>query len=265
MTKRIVAIGLLMTVLVIAQAHEFWLQPKKYRYTVGEEMVVDLMVGENFLGEYWDLNRHKVEKAEIHFPGGATDLTNTVQIRKGKNLAYKFTKEGTHLLTLRSNAAFIELEGEKFNAYLKEDGLDNILDERTNTATLDKPAREFYQRYAKLLVQSGNKTDATFSKRANFPVEIMPLANPYTLKTGDYLECRVLYEGKPAAHQLVKVWSYIGNSTFLQNIYTENDGTLKFPISSKGPWMVSTVKMKKSEKEGADYQSMWASLVFGIE
>jgi uncharacterized GH25 family protein len=265
MTKRVFVVSFLLTVFFLVQAHEFWLQPKKYRYTVGEEVTVDLMVGEDFLGEYWDLTKHKVEKAEMHYPGGVTDLTNTVQIRKGKNLLYKLTKEGTHLLALRSNAAFIELEAEKFNEYLKDDGLDNILDERTNTATLDKAAKEHYQRFAKLLIQSGSKTDATFSKRANFPIEIVPLANPYTLKTGDYLECRVLYEGKPAPHQLVKVWSYVGNSTFLQNIYTENDGTLKFPLSSRGPWMVSTVKMKKSEKEGADYQSMWASLVFGIE
>jgi hypothetical protein len=48
-------------------------------------------------------------------------------------------------------------------------------------------------------------------------------------------------------------------------MYTEKDGTVKFPLSSKGPWMVSTVKMIPSEKEGADYQSMWSNLVFEIE
>lgn len=263
--KRTFSIILLLAVLVIAHAHEFWLQPRKYRYTVGEQMTVDFMVGENFQGEYWDLNRHKVEKAEIHFAGGSANLIGKVQMRKGKNLEYTFAKEGTHLLVMQSNAAFIELEGSKFNDYLKEDGLDNILKERTDNGALDKPAREYYQRFAKLLVQSGNKTDETYRKRANFPLEIMPLSNPYSLKTGDYLECRLLYEGKPLAHQLMKVWSYIGNRTFLQNIYTEGDGTIKFPISSTGPWMVSAVKMKPSGKEGADYESMWASLVFGIE
>jgi uncharacterized GH25 family protein len=264
MKKSILTISICL-IMAIGQAHEFWLQSAKFRYTVGETMTVDFKVGENFTGEFWDLSVHKVEKAEMHFPGGVTPLKEAVKPTKGKNLSYKFAKAGTHILALQSNPAFIELEGEKFNEYLKEDGLDNILDLRTKSNSLDKPAKEFYQRFAKLMVQAGNVTDETYRKRAGFRLEIMPLTNPYALKNGDYLECRVLYETKPSAHQLVKVWSHIGNRIFLQNIYTENDGTIKFPISSSGPWMISTVKMIPSEKEGADYQSMWASLVFGIE
>jgi uncharacterized GH25 family protein len=90
------------------------------------------------------------------------------------------------------------------------------------------------------------------------------MTNPYSLKSGDYLECRVFWEGKPSPHALVKVWSHIGNRTFLQNIYTEDDGTIKFPISTTGSWMVSAVKMVRSKTEGA-YESSWTSLVFGIE
>jgi uncharacterized GH25 family protein len=252
-------------IVALVQAHEFWLQSAQYNYAVGEEMKVDFVVGENFTGEFWDLAKNKVEKAEMHFPGGMIDLTPSVKPTKGKNLSYKFLKEGTHVLALKSNTAFIEKEGEKFNEYLKEDGLENILEQRIKSNSLAQPAKEFYQCFAKLIVQSGTVIDETYRKRAGFRFEIIPLANPYALKSGDYLECRVLYENKPSAHQLVKVWSHVGNRIFLQNIYTENDGTLKFPISSSGPWMVSTVKMIPSEKEGADYQSMWASLVFGIE
>ena len=249
----------------LTQAHEFWLQPNVYRFKVGEEMKVDFMVGENFSGEFWDLNRHRVERMEMHAGTMVKNLLKEVKSTAGKNLTYKFDREGTYLLALESDAAFIELEAEKFNAYLKEDGLDNILDARTNASQLDKPAKEYYKRFAKLLVQSGSKTDETFRKRMGFRYEIVPLTNPYTLKSGDYLECRVLWEGKPAPHALMKVWSHTGNRIFLQNIYAEDDGTIKFPLSSKGPWMVSSVKMIPSEKEGADYQSLWASLVFGID
>jgi uncharacterized GH25 family protein len=263
--KRTLLTFLVCLIVALVQAHEFWLQPDKYRFAVGEEMKVDFKVGENFVGEFWDLSVHKVEKAEMHFPGGAINLTASVKPTKGKNLTYKFLKQGTHVLAMQSNAAFIELEAEKFDEYLKEDGLDNILNLRTKSNSPGQTAKESYQRFAKLIVQSGTTTDETYRKRAGFPLEIMPLSNPYTLKNGDYLECRILSENKPSAHQLVKVWSHIGNRIFLQNIYTENDGTLKFPISSSGPWMISTVKMIPSQKEGADYQSMWASLVFGID
>jgi uncharacterized GH25 family protein len=75
----------------------------------------------------------------------------------------------------------------------------------------------------------------------------------------------VLFNGKPLIEQMVKVCNKINTITFLQNMYTEKDGTIKFPLSSKGPWMVSTVKMIESTMPGADYQSMWSSLVFEIQ
>jgi len=250
---------------LLATAHEFWMQPKKFRYAVGEEVKIDFLVGENFSGENWDLTKHKVELAQVISAYGKKVLTPAIKPTKGNNLTYKLANEGTHLFSITSNEAYIELEAPKFNAYLEEDGLDEILALRKKNNQLDKPSRENYSRYAKLLVQSGNKNDDVFKRKLGLKVEIIPLQNPYTLKSGDYLECEVQYEGKPLPHQLVKVWGFIGNTAFLQNVYTENDGRLKFPISNTGPWMVSFVKMIESTKPNIDYESMWASLVFGIE
>ncbi len=256
---------LLLLVAVIGDAHEFWLLTKKFQYKIGEEMNVEFMVGENFQGESWDLSRHKVERLEIHTGITVKNLIKDVKDIKGKNLSYKFDREGTHLVAMESDYAFIELEAEKFNAYLEDDGLENMLDERKQSGRLKDGAKEYYKRFAKLIVQSGAKLDYTFRRSAGFRYEIFPLENPAALKSGDYLDCRVVWEGKPAASVMVKVWSHVGNRIFLQNIYTENDGTIRFPISSYGPWMVSSVKMIPSEKEGADYQSHWASLVFEIK
>jgi uncharacterized GH25 family protein len=248
----------------IVQAHEFWLQPKKYRYQLGDEVKVDFMVGESFTGELWDLSKHKVEKIELHRSSGLKDLANDVKSTKGNNLSVKCDLEGTYVLTMQSNAAYIETQGNEFNDYLKEDGLDYILNERKKLNQLEKPSTEFYTRYAKLMIQVGERKDETFKKKIGLRYEIVPDQNPYNLKAGDYLSCKIFFEGKPVPHTLVKVWSKIKNTTFLQNIYTEKDGTVRFPISTNGEWMVSSVKMIKSEKEGAEYQSLWASLVFGI-
>jgi uncharacterized GH25 family protein len=262
--KKGMVTGVVLVFSIISQAHEFWLQPKKYRYKVGEEVSIDFMVGESFTGEFWDFTRHKAEKVALHRLSGVSDLTKQVRPNKGNNLLLQADQEGTCLIALQSNAAYIEMESQAFNDYLKEDGLDDILTERKKLNQLDKPSREYYSRFAKLMVQVGDKKDDTYKKLLGLRYEIVPDQNPYTLKTGDYLQCKVYYDGKAVPHALVKVWSKINSTTFLQNIYTEKDGSIRFPISTNGEWMVSSVKMIKSEKPGAEYHSLWASLVFGI-
>jgi uncharacterized GH25 family protein len=262
--KRFLTIVFVATGFLLAQAHEFWLQPNKFRYRVGETATIDFLVGENFTGEFWNLDRHRVESLKVYSRAGEKEWKTQVKKQKGKNLELPLSAAGTHLVALQSNAAFIELGGVKFNEYLEEDGLENILSARKKSNDTTR-AREFYTRYAKLLIQAGPTTDNTFQKRVGFPIEIIPLQNPYNLKSGDYLDCRVEYKNQPLAHQKVKVWSFIGNRIFLQNLFTEKDGTLRFPLSNKGPWMVSTVVMEKSARPEADYESRWASLVFGID
>ena len=264
--KKLVSILLVVGVSSLALAHEFWLQPKKFRYAVGEEVKIDFLVGENFTGEPWDLTKHKVEQLQVVSAYGKKDLKATVKPTKGDNLTYKLANEGTHLFSMTSNVADITLSGKDFNAYLEEDGMDDILAQRKKDNVLEKPSHENYTRYAKLLVQSGNNTDGdVFQRKVGLKVEIIPLSNPYKLKSGDYLDCEILFEGKPVPHQMVKIWSFVGNRAFLQDAYTESDGRVKFPISNTGPWMVSFVKMVKSGKANVDYESMWASLVFGVE
>lgn len=249
----------------IASAHEFWLQPQRYRVSVGQEFSIKFLVGENFEGEPWVLKPEKVEKLEWHSLKGMQTITKQINYQGPKNLSLKFPAEGTQLLYFQSKDSFIELEGEKFNAYLKEDGLDDILELRTKNNQLDQPAREHYGRYAKVLMQTGSQTDDTYKKKVGARLEIIPLKNPYALQTGDYLTCQLLFEGKPAAHRMLKVWNKIDGKTFLQNIYSEKDGTITFPLNAKGVWMVSTVRMIPSDRPESDWKSMWASLTFGIE
>jgi uncharacterized GH25 family protein len=263
--KKIITSLLLIVVSSMAMGHEFWLQPKKFRYKIGEEVKIDFFVGENFTGEYWDLTKNRAETMQVISAYGKKDLKSTLKSSKGNNVTYKLVNEGTHLFSMTSNVTYAELDAKKFNEYMEEDGIEDILALRKKNNELDKPSRENYSRYAKLLVQSGNKNDDVFKRKLNLKVEIIPMSNPYSLKSGDYLECEVQYEGKPLPHQLVKVWSFIGNRAFLQPVYSENDGRIKFPISNTGPWMVSFVKMVPSSNPDADYESMWASLVFGIE
>lgn len=263
--KRVITILLIFILLSVVSAHEFWLLPRKFKYEVGEKMVIDFMAGEGFEGKYWDLTRHKVEKLTLFNRIGEINLFPGVKPTSGGNVEYEFHNVGTQLVALESNQAYLESEPAEFETYLKEDGLDYIIEDRQARGEQNRKSRELYSRFAKLLVQVGDKTDDAYKKRTGLKLEIMPSQNPYDLKSGDYMDCKVYYRGNPEPHTLVKVWSHVGNRIFLQNIYTESDGSIRFPISSTGPWMVSTVKMIRSSSPKAEWESMWASLVFEIE
>ena len=256
---------LMLAVMMLFQSHEFWLEPVKYKLKVGEELIVDFKVGENFMGQPWDLSNHKVERIMLYERTGSQDLLANVPTAKNGRLKVPITSAGTKLVALKSEAAFIEMDAEKFNAYLQEDGLDEAYNWRVNHKQENKGATEFYTRFTKLIVQAEDALDDTWKKQAGHKLEVTPLKNPAMMKTGDYMDCRITFEGKPVPHIMVKVWGHVGNKIFLQNIYSEDDGTIRFPISAPGPWLVSTVKMQRSKTVGAEWESSWSSLVFNVD
>jgi uncharacterized GH25 family protein len=261
---RTIAFLFIFTASLICQAHEFWLQPDKFLYRKGDVLKLTFMVGEDFTGERWDLKKHRLVRFDHHAGNYSNGLIETVVPGEGSNLELKLESEGTHLIVMQSSNAFIELEADAFNAYLKEDGLDDIIQYRAKTNTQNKSAKEYYQRSAKLLVQVGTATDDTYGKRTGTPIEIIPVKNPYALKQGAEMKFEVVFEGKPLGYSLIKVWNRKDNRTTVQNIYTEKDGTFTTRLSNTGMWMVSCVKMVPAKEAGADWQSYWGSLVFGF-
>jgi uncharacterized GH25 family protein len=264
MHKRVISSSVLLTLVLVSAAEECWLEPERFRCAIGEEIKVDFQTGENFVGGSWNGKQNKAAVVQWLSVSGVKDLSKETTPTRGNNVALKVLQEGTQMVAMETNTLPREWGAGKFEPYLEDNGLHDIVDARKKAGVLEGPVKEECTRYAKVLVQVGEKTDDTYMKKAGLRLEIIPKKNPYTLKTGDHLQCLVLYEGKPSPHTLVKVWSRLNHTTFLQNIYTEDDGTIIFPISTKGAWMVSTVKMVPGEKPGIGWHSMWGSLVFGI-
>jgi len=265
MIKRILLTLILSSLLVQATAQEFWMQPEKFLLAFGEKFAVGLKTGENFMGEAWQLTKSQVENLTIHQIATSNNLKDSIADGEKNNITHIVKAAGTYILCLESNNAFSELQADKFNEYLKDNGLDDILDQRTKSNKFSSPGKEYYSVQSKLMFQVADKTDDTYKKVIGFQAEIIPDRNPYTLKIGDQIRFKILFDGKPVFGVRVKVWNRVDNRTTIQNIYTEKDGTLEARISNPGPWMVTVVKMIPSRQPGADWQSYRASLIFGIE
>lgn len=262
--RKILFVFCLLSFSILSSAHEFWIHSKKFVYAKDELASIDFMVGENFEGKRWSLKKHHITRLEQHTAKGFSKITLPADTSSRPLLSIKLTSEGTHMIVMQSDNALIELDAEKFNAYLKEDGLDEVLNQRTLTNTLDKPAKEYYQRNTKLLLKCGAINDETYKQKVGFPLEIIPLTNPYAANQGDELQFRIFFEGNPHRFSLVKVWHKSEGRTFMQNVYSDKDGVITTRLSGKGAWMVSSVKMTTSTNSSADWQSYWGSLVFGL-
>jgi uncharacterized GH25 family protein len=114
----------------------------------------------------------------------------------------------------------------------------------------------------------GAQTDDNFKRNTGMPLEIVPLANPYQCKAGDSLRVQVFFQGRPLAHHALRTWHRTGQPeapTQKGQWRTNAEGQATLPLTAKGWWMVSLVRMVPSPNpQQADYQSYWASLTFEL-
>ncbi|WP_019947929.1 DUF4198 domain-containing protein [Hymenobacter aerophilus] len=263
---------LLLAAASAALAHEFWLEPARFVVAPGTRVHLRRLTGENFTGEGWagrygrlELLRHyapAMPPADLRPAAAAPDdsIQSTVT----------FTEPGTHLVALATNNATITLEADKFTAYLREEGLDNVLALREQRGQTAAPGREAYRRCAKTLVQAGpyNPADTAraWARSVGLPLELVPEQNPYGLAAGAPLTVRVLRAGQPVAGQLVLLWRRGARPRpLLQKLRSNQNGRVLLHLSGPGQYLVSTVRMESAPAAtGADWQSTWSTLTFGV-
>jgi uncharacterized GH25 family protein len=179
---------------------------------------------------------------------------------------------GTYVVGISTKARMIELGAEEFNDYLKHDGVADILEQRKKAGTLDRPAKERYSKHVKTILQVGEATTDSYAQQLGYPLEIVPLANPATLRPGATLEVRVLADGEPIAEQLVYAshegfHSHDESGDHREAVKTRTDksGVAGIEISRPGRWYVRLIRMLPVSEDGVDYESNWATLTFQVK
>ena len=267
---------LLLLLATAALAHEVWLEASRFRLQPGDTVHVRAFVGANFAGEPWTTKAARVHRL-MRFGPTPADTTNLTP----KNFtdtdtfrtAFAFAQPGTHLVLLQSTSSFIELPAEKFNAYLREEGLDYALKLRQENDETAKSGRETYSRCVKTLLQVSDPAlvplaaDSACRHIYGLPLELVPEQNPYRLAADKALTVRVLRAGRPAFGAAVQVWQRQpgGLPTTHFTTRANQSGRILLRLSGPGPYLLATVDMRPAPtrlRERADWQSVWASLTF---
>ena len=253
----------LMTYSSFLIAHEFWIAPSKYFVKSNEKFGFNCYVGEDFTPSIWAKRRQRTLMVSKHQLNNAVDITPLFISNDTLNIAISLKGSGNHLIALTSKPSYIEMEGNKFNEYLKEDGMMNVLEYRKSNKISERTSKEFYQRCAKTLIQVDGKNDDTYKKNTGMNIEIIPQLNPYEIKN-DTLSVYFEFKGKPLSNYQVRTWCKQNGKLMVKAFHTTNEkGVAILPIKESGEWMISLVKMEILEKnEKADYNSYWGSYTF---
>ncbi|MEM8929126.1 MAG: DUF4198 domain-containing protein [Bacteroidota bacterium] len=118
-------------------------------------------------------------------------------------LPFMTGEPGTYVAGVATKARNIELTAKKFNDYLKHDGVLDMLEQRANDSTLNQDAVERYEKHVKAIYQVGDVKTNDWSTTLNYPIEFVPLENPYKKYSGEALEVQLLLDGQPLSDQLV--------------------------------------------------------------
>ncbi|MGB5647161.1 MAG: DUF4198 domain-containing protein [Muriicola sp.] len=182
-------------------------------------------------------------------------------------LKFKTGNDGTYLAGVSTKPRTLELSGEDFLEYLEHEGLTEIILNRKNKGINNRPVNEKYSKHVKAILQVGEDKTEEFSTSLNYPIEFIPLKNPYELSVGDQMSFRLLYLGKPLGNQTVHISSRRNSKVkdgLETALRTDQNGEVSFTISNKGSWYIATIHMLESIEESIDYESNWATLTFEV-
>src|SRR5262245_16763461 len=137
-----------------AFAHDFWIEPTTHRPAAKALVGVTLRVGDEIPGDAVPRTAERIERFALAGMDGDVPVVG----RDGETPAgaVRVAGEGLQWLVYRSRRSSIRLPAEKFEAYLKEEGLERIVEARAKRGASKAEGREVYSRCAKsLLVVQG--------------------------------------------------------------------------------------------------------------
>lgn len=262
MSRSFLALSLLLAPLALA--HDVWIEPSSFRPAVGERVTVALRVGQDLRGEPMPRIPALIERFVLKGEGREIPVTG----RAGGDPAGTTVvgEPGLQWIGYQSKAYPMTIDGPKFEAYLKEEGLERIIAERARKGQTAAPGRERFYRCAKsLLDATGPSAKPKADVPLGFTLELVPGKNPYALSAGDVLPLSLTFGGKPIANVLVVAMRKDAPEKAVQ-ARTDAAGRVSLRLDGAGFWLIKAVHMQAAPRDaGVDWESWWASMTFDLQ
>lgn len=249
-------------------AHDKWLDVDPFTSAAPSQIKLYLLTGEALQQAEPNPLRHatSVRRLQLVSASGSRDLRGLLRedLQPIAITPADHVRPGTSVLALDTSPVDILLNAEKFQHYLFEERLMDILVLRASRGQEEAPGRERYSRSLKAIVQVGEKLDEVALRPIGQDLEILPLAHPYGLRPGGQLVVRILFRGKPLPGRAVTFANRHRSNVVTRIVRTDANGQASVPVERTGEWLVALVHMEPSTEPEADWRSYWSSLTFEL-
>ncbi|MFM7403452.1 MAG: DUF4198 domain-containing protein [Erythrobacter sp.] len=255
-----------LTLSTAATAHTFWLQPSVHSATSGEDVSVAFRLGDAGKESDWALHWERVASLRLYGPDRVIDQLATIRPtgpdERGGALITAPAAPGSYILGFESNPSLSDLKAEPFNEYLAHEGLSAVAAHRQAIGAMGANGTESYARRAKALLQVGDAKTANVTQPIGQTLEIVPLANPFTLAAGDALDVQVLWRGAPLEGAQVAVIRPDAKHQ-AELLKTDAAGKARFALKLGSRYIVSVVwSVPAPNDKQSNYMTIFSSLTF---
>ena len=250
-----------------ARAHEFSLRPASFEPEPGSVLAVSLRVGHGAAAE--PVPRDEARIARFVFVGGEGEKPVVGFDGAVPAGLVRPERAGVAVLGYRSLPSPLELPAPRFEAYLRDEGLEAVAALRRERGETAEPGRERFARSSKALLRVGGADGAGWDRRLGLPLELTPLRDPFELREGpsgalEPLELELSWEGRPLCGALVRASPLDDEVGLRLEARTDERGRASFALPFGGQWLFNAVHMERSEVDGAQWASTWGSLTLEL-
>jgi hypothetical protein len=166
----------------------------------------------------------------------------------------------TAIVAYESRPSSVELPPAKFEDYLRQYGLEQVIALRAQRGEREKPGEEIFARCAKTLL-TGARPSLAVTQPVGLLYEIVPSADP---THESRFSGRVLCARTPVAGALV-VAILRDDPRVRLSARSDARGAFAFALPRAGVWLIKSVQMIDAPRgSGAEWESLWASLTFEL-
>jgi uncharacterized GH25 family protein len=270
MRKRIALVAAVLFAVTAASlsAHDMFVKLDNYFLQPGDTLRVPILNG-TFTKSSNGIEFERVKDLQLLTPEGFTHPAPLEWMINRSDSTTQFgvivKKEGTYAVGLSTKPRELAQTAKAFNAYLKEEGITDILERRKRLGQMNYPARERYSKNVKAVFQVGEARTPQVNMPFGAPAEIVPLDNPYVGNRTGSIRFLCLVDGKAVPGMTVLVGSQLAHEKPHEHaLVTDAKGEISVKITKSGRWYVKFVRMTPHSGGEIDYESKWATLTFQV-